>query len=60
MNEVFYEGITLDGKALKVGVSGKNISSVCEIPRHDKLPRLLPLLVDIQQNGALEIGRAHV
>ena len=60
MNEVFYEGITLEGKALKVGVSGKNISSICEIPRHDKLPRLLPLLVDIQQNGALGYAFNHL
>ena len=60
MSEVFYEGISLDGKPLKVGVSGKNISSVCEILCREDLPRLLPVLVDIQQNGALGYAFNHL
>lgn len=53
MNEKIYRGILLDGRAVELTVSGKIISGVREIPEEANLPRLLPALVDTQQNGAL-------
>ncbi|MBE6389655.1 MAG: hypothetical protein E7043_05720 [Lentisphaerae bacterium] len=53
MNERFYEGITLDNRAVRVAVSGGKIISCSPVEPHGDLPRLLPLLVDLQQNGAL-------
>ena len=53
MNERFYEGITLDNRAVRVAVSGGKIVSCSPVEPRGDLPRLLPLLVDLQQNGAL-------
>lgn len=48
-----YRGIDIDGNALEVTVRSGVISEVVPIGYNAKLPRLLPVLVDIQQNGAL-------
>ena len=53
MNGTFYEGITLDNRAVRITVSGGKISSCSDIPYTADLPRLLPVLADLQQNGAL-------
>lgn len=51
-----YEGILLDGRAVRIGVCGETIVSAEPISRTPGMVRLLPVLVDLQQNGAL--GRA--
>lgn len=56
MDTVFYEGITIDGKSVRVGVKNNAISSVCEIKYNEDLPDLLPVLVDAQHNGSLGIS----
>lgn len=48
-----YRGITLEGEAVEVTVSGPVIASVTPAGRTPGLPRLLPALVDLQHNGAL-------
>ena len=60
MNEVFYEGITLDDRAVKVAAADGVITGISEIPRREGLPRLLPVLVDLQQNGALGFAFNHL
>ncbi len=52
-----YQGITLDGEAVEIRVNGEEIEAVRAIPPVPGLPRLLPVLVDLQQNGAL--GHAY-
>ena len=53
MNKTIYRGTLLDGKAVELTVSDRTIISRKEIPHDSALPRLLPALVDTQQNGAL-------
>ncbi len=53
MSNSSYRGILLDGQAVEITVTGRKISSVTPIPVAPGLPRLLPALVDLQQNGAL-------
>ncbi len=48
-----YKGITLDGKAVAIEVAGDKISSVEDIEKTPQLPRLFPVLVDLQHNGSL-------
>ena len=52
-----YCGIKLDGSAVELHVDGNIISSVSPIPPTPDLPYLLPVLVDLQHNGAL--GQAY-
>ena len=52
-----YRGIKLDGSAVELAVDGDIISSVSPIPPAPDLPYLLPVLVDLQHNGAL--GQAY-
>ena len=52
-----YRGIKLDGTAVEVHVDNAVITSVSSIPATDDLPYLLPVLVDLQHNGAL--GQAY-
>ncbi len=47
-----YEGILLDGRAVRIGVCGDKIVSEEAIERTPGMARLLPVLVDLQQNGA--------
>lgn len=56
MSNPSYKGITLAGQAVEVAVSGARIDAVREIPATPGLPRLLPPLVDLQQNGALGVA----
>lgn len=56
MSNLSYKGITLAGKAIEVSVFGTRIGTVREIPLEPGLPRLLPPLVDLQQNGALGVA----
>ncbi len=51
-----YEGILLDGRAVRIGVRGDKIVSVETIDRTPGMVRLLPVLVDLQQNGALGLA----
>ena len=48
-----YEGVSLDGVPLRVTVERGEIKKVDEIAKNSNLPRILPALVDLQQNGAL-------
>jgi len=51
-----YKGITLEGNAVEVTVSGTSIQDVRSIPSDASLPRILPCLVDLQHNGALGLA----
>lgn len=51
-----YKGITLEGNAVEVTVSGTSISNVRSISWDATLPRILPSLVDLQHNGALGLA----
>lgn len=53
MSNAIYQGVLLDGQAVQITVSGQKIASVAAMPGGAELPRLLPVLVDLQQNGAL-------
>ncbi|MBR7105220.1 MAG: hypothetical protein IKC65_09755 [Lentisphaeria bacterium] len=53
MQTTKYRGILLDGRAVELTVSGSRITGSTPIDATASLPRLLPALVDIQQNGAL-------
>lgn len=53
MSRDIYRGVTIDGDAVEVTVSGPVIASVTAIEKAPGLPRLLPALVDLQHNGAL-------
>ncbi len=48
-----YKGICIDGTTRAVTVEAGRIKSVEVIEKTGGLPRLLPVLVDLQQNGAL-------
>lgn len=52
-----YRGIKLDGTAVEVHVDNNIISSAVPITPTPDLPYLLPVLVDLQHNGAL--GQAY-
>ncbi|MCI5778801.1 MAG: hypothetical protein MR051_03135 [Lentisphaeria bacterium] len=52
-----YQGITLDGTAVELTVEGGIIRRVGSVAATPGLPRLLPVLVDLQHNGAL--GQAY-
>ena len=52
-----YQGLNLDGDAVEVTVDGGIIRDVAGISAKPGLPRLLPVLVDLQHNGAL--GQAY-
>ena len=52
MDKVF-RGIDINGSALEVKVNAGVIKEVSPIEYSHDLPRILPVLVDIQQNGAL-------
>lgn len=49
----YYRGIDINGNALEVTVDSGVIVSVSPIGYDASLPRILPVLVDVQQNGAL-------
>ncbi|MFA7173399.1 MAG: hypothetical protein WC340_08295 [Kiritimatiellia bacterium] len=51
-----YRGITLEGNAVEVTVSGAAIQDVRSISWDSSLPRILPSLVDLQHNGALGLA----
>lgn len=51
--ETVYEGRCPGGGALRLNVSGGAIVSVESRPDDERLPWLLPVLVDLQHNGAL-------
>ncbi len=53
MANSIYQGVLLEGKAVELAVAGGKIARVTAIPAREGLPRLLPVLVDLQQNGAL-------
>lgn len=63
-----YRGRLEDGTAVEVTTSGRTIDNVDEIPPAEDLPWLLPVLVDVQHNGALghyynelhEVRREHL
>ena len=57
MNKNCYRGVDINGNALEVEVAGAFISAVRPIEKSNDLPRILPPLVDLQQNGAL--GHAY-
>lgn len=48
-----YEGQCPEGRCVRIGVEGDRIASVVTIAARDDLPHVLPVLVDLQQNGAL-------
>ena len=52
-----YEGITLEGEAVRLTVENGWIAHRESIPFSPELPRLFPCLVDLQHNGAL--GHAY-
>ena len=53
MSESTYKGILLNGDAVELNIKGSVISSVRPAEKIPGMPRLLPALVDTQQNGAL-------
>ena len=56
MDKVF-RGIDLESRAVEVRISGGKIESVRPVPAEAGMPRIFPVLVDLQQNGAL--GHAY-
>ena len=48
-----YQGQLADGRCVAVTVAGRTIDAVETIEHDRSLPYLLPVLVDLQQNGAL-------
>lgn len=50
-----YEGLLPDGSAVAVTLAGDRIGAVEAISARTALPYLLPVLVDLQQNGAFGI-----
>lgn len=48
-----YRGRLDNGPAVEITVTGPRIGNVAEIPDEEGLPWLLPVLVDLQHNGAL-------
>ena len=48
-----FRGVDINGNALEVKIGAGVIKEVSPIEYSDDLPRILPVLVDTQQNGAL-------
>lgn len=55
--EKVFRGIDLESRAAEVRVSGGKIESVRPVPAEAGMPRIFPVLVDLQHNGAL--GHAY-
>ena len=53
MSSEIYRGITLEGEAVELQISGSVIVSKKSVVPQPDMPRLLPALVDTQHNGAL-------
>lgn len=53
MSSQIYKGNDLNGQTLQVEVEGDRIIAVCQLPRQPELPYLLPVLVELQHNGAM-------
>lgn len=53
MSSRIFTGNDLNGRTLQVEVEGSRIASVRELPHQSGLPRLLPLLTELQHNGAM-------
>lgn len=58
MSKACYKGILLDGRTVEIEVNKDRIATVTAIANDPDLPHLLPVLTDLQQNGAL--GTAYV
>jgi N-acetylglucosamine-6-phosphate deacetylase len=56
MSQKFYRGIDLNNTAIELVVEDDMITAVRPIAADSSLPWLLPSLVDLQHNGALEIA----
>ena len=50
-----YQGRLPDGRCVEIEVAGGHIAAVSPLPDRPDLPYLLPVLVDLQQNGAFGI-----
>ncbi len=50
---MLYQGLSLDGEAIGLEVKNGRIERRIPIPSEPGLPHLLPVLVDLQHNGAL-------
>ncbi len=55
MSKRTYQGRTLTGKCLEITIDGKFIAGVKELADDLQLPYLLPVMVDLQHNGAFGI-----
>ncbi len=52
-NSQTYTGKLMSGKCVQIRLDGQKVSKVETIPQDKSLPYILPVLVDLQQNGGL-------